>query len=260
MLPGKFCLGTKCDEVRDLYSNGVTGCCERGMTLIYYKLTVHRTRGQPSFCQIGEINFFFKGQRVIDAFGEGAMYPDQVQVTSPGYNPGNERPPKIIDGNSESKWLDYGAPSSPDPEENVWTMLNWGYLLFEFPYALAIDYYSLGTGNDNPSRDPIEWTLEASPDNDFYVVLDEIKDATDIYPLEREKETALFNISVPCWAPVASRIANVNDNGTCAEGAIVRGETYCTAQCNPGYVPSIEKLYCLNTYMSPDIYECVPLS
>lgn len=77
-------------------------------------------------------------------------------ITARGENLPNEGKEKAFDGNNSTKWLDMSATS--------WIQIQ---------YASAITYnkYVIVSGNDEPARDPKNWTLKGSNNGSTWITL-----------------------------------------------------------------------------------------
>ena len=78
-------------------------------------------------------------------------------VTSRGQNTPNEGVAKLVDGNLNSKWLDFSAIS---------------WVQFSYSSAQVWNQYNITSGNDAPERDPKNWTIQGSNDGTSWVTLD----------------------------------------------------------------------------------------
>ncbi len=115
----------------------------------YFRFLTLRTHAPESdVAQLAEFSFFRpSGQSVVP-----------FSVSNPGGNsPVAEGPEKLIDGNLNTKWLDfYKMP-----------------LVFDFRTATVVNAYSLTTANDHYRRDPIDWRLEGSNDGTAWTIVDQ---------------------------------------------------------------------------------------
>ena len=134
------------------------------------RTTAIRTAGTA--IQLSEFEFYLGGVKVPMT---------GVVVTNPGFSNGNpnEVPASVIDGNLNTKWLDYSYVSGER-------------LIFQFPTGLNIDSYRFATGGDAQGRDPVSWTLEGSPDGLSWTVLDTRQNAA--VPTTRNAWTEMFSI------------------------------------------------------------------
>ena len=116
-------------------------------TYQYYRFTTTQTAGE-TMIQVSEFDLINDGNKVDYT---------NLTVTNPGGNsPGNEEPPKVIDGDINTKWLDFNiAP-----------------LVFTFNGPVTIDSYNFATANDALGRTPISWTFEGSSDGATWVEID----------------------------------------------------------------------------------------
>ena len=116
-------------------------------TYQYYRFTTTQTAGE-SMIQVSEFDLINDGNKVDYT---------NLTVSNPGgSSPGGEEPPKVIDGNINTKWLDFNiAP-----------------LIFTFDAPVTIDSYNFATANDALGRTPISWTFEGSANGATWVEID----------------------------------------------------------------------------------------
>ncbi len=142
-------------------------------TFRYFRFTPTRRRGggvDNVIVQLAEFVFLREGL-ALDTSG--------LTVTNPGgSNPNGEEPLRIIDGDPQTKWLDFNQQP----------------LIFAFPDPVMIDSYRLTTANDFPDRDPLRWTLEGSDDGTNWVMID--RQARN-FPLPRRRFTETPPLSLP---------------------------------------------------------------
>jgi len=89
----------------------------------------------------------------------------QVTVTAQGQIGAGEGIDKLTDGNLTTKWLDNTNPSS-------------SWVKFAYVGAEKWNQYAITSGNDEPSRDPKNWTISGSNDGTSWTVLDTRSDIT----------------------------------------------------------------------------------
>jgi hypothetical protein len=88
-------------------------------------------------------------------------------ATNPGgSNPGAETPPKVIDGSTITKWLDFNIKSSSTGFTST--------LIIDMGVATIFDGYTWWTANDATERDPKTWQILGSNDNSNYTLLHEV--------------------------------------------------------------------------------------
>lgn len=98
---------------------------------------------------------------------------------SPDYK-AEEGKHNLFDYNTNSKFLTGVKPSAAQPVEVV----------FELERAAAAVSYLIASGNDEPGRDPTDWTLYGSADGNDYVQLDAQSGIT--FSARQEKKTFQF--------------------------------------------------------------------
>jgi len=136
----------------------------------YFKFSTLATRDQDAdSVQLMEVYFYADSQK-IPAVG--------VTATDPlGYTPSGEGADKAVDGDITTKWLDFQKQ----------------YLLISFASPISPTAWSYVTGDDSPERDPADFTMEASTDqNTWTLVTDK---AGFVATMLRTTETDKFTIS-----------------------------------------------------------------
>ena len=78
-----------------------------------------------------------------------------------GRSPWNEQVNNLIDGDCDTKFLDFN-----------FNKYNKSDVIFKFENNVSIDAYELCTANDCQERDPKSWNLYGSSDNNKWVLLD----------------------------------------------------------------------------------------
>ncbi|MBC8125542.1 MAG: PQQ-dependent sugar dehydrogenase, partial [Gloeobacteraceae cyanobacterium ES-bin-144] len=150
----------------------------------YYRFTPTQVRNATTAdsVQLAEFHFRFAGDSIV---GGGLPI-----VTNPGgNNPVGEGAPNLVDSNTSTKWLDKNKLPA----------------VFDFVTPVEIDSYAFTTANDNPDRDPVSWTLEASDDGDSWLLLD----TQTNYATTTDRFTATPPIVIPSLRP---RIVSFNSS------------------------------------------------
>lgn len=92
-------------------------------------------------------------------------------ATNPGgSSPGGEEPPKVIDGNTGTKWLDFNIKSGATSYTAT--------LIIDMGTKKVFDSYRWCTANDATERDPKSWQLFGSNNNSTYTLLDTVSGYT----------------------------------------------------------------------------------
>ena len=127
------------------------------VTARYFRWTITRRRSSS--------NEYVQASRFHLVRNGGTLgWPSATVVTNPGgSNPGGEGPENLVDDDTGTKWLDENFG-----EEQTGTAV----LVFDAGEEGPFDAYRYWTGNDNPERDPISWTLEASTDGSSWTQVD----------------------------------------------------------------------------------------
>ncbi len=133
-----------------------------GNSLAYssYRLNITKNKGDDTLMQVAEIELI--GPKMPDvnhAMTAGATITARNRISD------GEAETKAFDGDVETKWLDHndwaGAPSEEDPS---WVQV-------QLPQAATVNKLSLTSANDADSRDPENFTIEASHDGETWVPL-----------------------------------------------------------------------------------------
>jgi hypothetical protein len=142
---------------------------DNGKAWKWVKFTPEKLRDENSAnsVQIAEILFRYKGDNV-----------EALSAENPGGDtPSGEDASKAIDGDVNTKWLDF----------------NKGYLRVKFKKLSRIDEFAFITAGDHPERDPVRWKLEGSVDDkEWETIQEQILDYNTPY----ERDT-----SIP-WIPL----------------------------------------------------------
>ena len=169
-------------------------------TYQYFRYTPTQLRN-ANLIQLSEFQFIKSGVP-LDLTG--------VIVTNPGGNfPGNENPPKVIDLQTGTKWLDFNVKP----------------LVFQFPAAVTIDAYNFATANDAAERDPVSWLFEGSTDGTTWSALDSIAN----YPTTTDRFTY-----TPAFALPAVGIGSFTESQTIVLNAIPITLAWSTFAANLG--------------------------
>lgn len=134
----------------------------------YYRFCVDAPRSDGSSMQLSDVMLLdLSGNEIqssaftlsydIDGHGVGDPYPS------------NENPANAVDGNHETKWLDWRAGASRTAVQRAAV-----YLEFQFTSAVNLSGYRWYTANDYAGRDPAAWRLLASHDGVTWVTLDKV--------------------------------------------------------------------------------------
>ncbi|MBB5353003.1 hypothetical protein HNR46_003256 [Haloferula luteola] len=115
-----------------------------------FTATQLRSGNNTGLIQISEFDFYFEDGEVVP-----------VAATSVGGNtPANEGLDKLFDGieGDGNKWLDFGNAA----------------VVFDFGEVVTVDSYAYFLGNDAPDRDPIQWRIEGSNDQESWTLVDHV--------------------------------------------------------------------------------------
>ena len=131
----------------------------------YYRFCVDATK-RPAYCtQLSEIT-------LLDANGKkipNSEFKLSFEAGDGAFGDG-ETPDKAVDGDVNTKWLDFRANSgaSASSRASVW-------LQFNFTSPVKLSSYRWCTANDFEERDPAAWRLLGSNDGATWVVLDKVE-------------------------------------------------------------------------------------
>jgi hypothetical protein len=127
--------------------------------------------------QVADLVLLYQGATV--SWGPSAS------VTNPdGTTSEEETPIEILDYNSGTKWCNtiFGT-----------TSFGTASIFIDNVNPLIFDSYYYVTGNDDPVRDPVTWTLSGSNDNSTWTILNTQSNVT--ITDDRQASTQIFNIS-----------------------------------------------------------------
>lgn len=119
---------------------GVSVASALDVTAQYFRFTQQKLRDDAAAnsIQLSEFELLYKG----------ALVPGAVAANPGGNSPDGELPDFAVDGDVNTKWLDFNKLS----------------LELSFPAAVTVDGYRFATGGDAPERDPVTWIVESSND------------------------------------------------------------------------------------------------
>ena len=129
----------------------------------FYRLAIDGTKGKANSMQLSEVE-------LVDA-QRGVVSADSFKLTfDRGGSPDGETPAQAIDGDRNTKWLDFRAASGAKPSlrTRVW-------LQFEFDKPTKLSGYRWYTANDFENRDPNAWRLLGSNDGATWIVIDIVR-------------------------------------------------------------------------------------
>ncbi len=146
----------------------------------YVRFNLKKTKGgnAPIISQVAEFQFFNGASQVLvnSAANDG------------GYSPSGEAPQYIIDGDINTKWLNFETRG----------------LIFDFGSTKTFSSYEFATGGDAPERDPVRWTMEGSNDATTWTLIDNLTDFD--FPTPEARSTY---INAPIPLPGTSLIPTV---------------------------------------------------
>lgn len=118
-------------------------------TYQYYRFsqTKLRNNATANSIQLAEMQLFLNATQIT---GATASNPG-------GNNPGAEPPAKAVDGDTNTKWLDFNKSA----------------LVLNFGSPVTVNGYRWATANDSIDRDPIRWRFEGSTNGSTWTVLDD---------------------------------------------------------------------------------------
>jgi len=101
-------------------------------------------------------------------------------ITARGQNTPNEGIDKLTDGNKFTKWLDFSATS---------------WIQFQYSNAKTWNKYEITSGNDEPGRDPKNWTIKGSNNGTTWTTL--CTETNQTWAARNETKAFLFSNSTP---------------------------------------------------------------
>ena len=134
----------------------------------FYRFTVDAPRNGSSSMQLSEVELY-------DEFGTKIPRLDfTFKYDSHGYGigrpwPDGEGPENAVDGNLETKWLDWRAGFNANKKQREAV-----YLEFNFKSPRKVSGYAWYTANDFPERNPASWRFLGSNDGENWIELDKV--------------------------------------------------------------------------------------
>ncbi|MBK1882913.1 hypothetical protein JIN85_10830 [Luteolibacter pohnpeiensis] len=159
-----------------LFAATFSHAAEKSFSQFRFTPTRLRDSSSPNSVQVSEFRFLLGGN-LVDLSSATA-------VNAAGTSPATEGPEKLIDGSTDTKWLNYAKQG----------------VIIRFPEITTIDAYSFSTANDSQERDPGNWKLEGSNDGTNWFLLDVRINGS--VPSDRKASTDTFSlpVTVPPYA------------------------------------------------------------
>ena len=133
-----------------------------------YRFCVDRTKSPTDCMQLSEFELLDADGKVIPARKFKLGYDDSGGDDDFG---DGEKPECAVDGDLDTKWLDFRADHDADAERRsaVW-------IQFTFAEPTKLSGYRWYTANDEEDRDPRGWRLLGSGDGVNWIVVDKVED------------------------------------------------------------------------------------
>lgn len=142
---------------KTLVNKGATHSTDVPTNYRYLRWVMTQTKGADNFAaiQASDLVLLYNGATVSWGPSASATNPD-------GRSTPNERAPKLLDYDINTKWWDTSFGTTSFGTSSI-------YIDNVTPIFFNSYYYV--TGNDSPDRDPVSWTLAVSNDNSTWTVL-----------------------------------------------------------------------------------------
>lgn len=185
--------------VKDTYGHGIFQCSE----LYLYDSSYNRVNSGLFVTNLADL-----------VAGSAAFDTQYLNVANYSFGNSTQGLDKLFDDDFDTK-LCVTGPRPNDPA----TTSNWCIVVMRLPdNAAQVAYYSFRTGGDaTPSRNPDDWTLEASVDGDTWTLIDTRTDA-GATPTATKTESEKFPVT---WPPASS--------GSSGESAFAAGSRVLVA-------------------------------
>ena len=122
-----------------------------------YRLNITKNKGDSNLMQLGEIELIGpKIPSVQHSHSAGAAYTERARISD------GEAGAMAFDNDVQTKWLDNGG--APSVEEPSWVVVS-------LPEAAAVNTLAVTSANDAPERDPENFAVWASNDNENWTEL-----------------------------------------------------------------------------------------
>ena len=172
------------DDGADGYSEvTVDVASESSKQISYLKWRINDTRSNPANSALQLSEFYLYLNNVLYNWNSNVSITASLSSIS-----ASESIEKIIDGNVDTKYVTIGWGGSYVGQCDIVIALG---------ETITVDNntsYAYATGDDEPSRDPVGWTLFGSIDGSNWFVLD-ARDSVNV-PTARKTSTERFSISV----------------------------------------------------------------
>ena len=135
----------------------------------YYRFCVDAPRSDGSSMQLSDVMLLDLSGNEIQSSAFTLSYDTDGHGVGEPY-PSNENPANAVDGNHNTKWLDWRAGALRTAVQRAAV-----YLEFQFDLPVNLSGYRWYTANDYAGRDPAAWRLLASHDGVTWIVLDKVE-------------------------------------------------------------------------------------
>ena len=135
---------------------------------LHYRFAIDASKGDAEAMQLSEVELFDESGKRIPSSAFMLVYDSNDYGRGKTW-PENESPGNAVDGDVETKWLDWRGGLRSNAKQRAAV-----YLDFNFAAPKVVTGYAWYTANDAPGRNPAAWRLLASNDGVNWTELDKV--------------------------------------------------------------------------------------
>ena len=135
----------------------------------YFRFYVDAPKSADNCMQLSDVMLLDSNGGEISSSAFTHAYDTDAHGVSDGAYPSGEAPDNAVDGDRDTKWLDFRAGLNRSAAARAAV-----YIEFQFADAINLSGYRWYTANDDATRDPVAWRLLASNDGVSWTTIDKV--------------------------------------------------------------------------------------
>ncbi|MBQ3748704.1 MAG: discoidin domain-containing protein [Kiritimatiellae bacterium] len=171
----------------------------------YFRFYVDAPKSAGRCMQLSDVMLLDSNGGEIPSSAFTLAYDTDAHGVSDGAYPGGEAPDNAVDGNRDTKWLDYRAGLYRSEAARAAV-----YIEFQFADAINLSGYRWYTANDDATRDPVAWRLLASNDGASWTTIDKVTG----YNPPTDRKVLAFQRSFAGFTKYRFKVDAVRGDGT----------------------------------------------